>query len=303
MQYNPYAPPQAAPPQFNQGGGGPNAGPQPWSVGEALGTGWEAVKVHFVTLVFTYLVAGLPGFAINQVSNQITKGYQDPSDPMAVFQEPGFWAITWGFTIPTMIIAAFFQGGLVKVWIAAARGQTPQFGDLFSGGKTFLPILLYSFVTQLVFLFSLPLLLIPAFIWSCGMSLAEFYMVDEGLGFMDALGKSWRTTSGQKGSIFLFLLAGAGVVILGACACCIGMLVAYPIVFVGLALIYVRISGNTTGTGGMMMPPMGGGPGMGGYGPTQPAGGFGGPPAGYGAPPGYGQPPPGGGGYGNPPGY
>lgn len=278
-----------------------NTGPQPWSVGEALGVGWDALKVHGVTLVLTFLVAGLPGFAINQVSNIFTKGYQDPTDPMAVFQEPGFWAITFGFAVPTMIISAFFQGGLIKIWIAAARGQTPQFGDMFSGGRTFLPILLYTFLTQIILLVSIPLLCIPAIIWGCGMALAEFYMVDEGLGFGEALSKSWRATSGHKLGIFLFNLAAIGVMLLGLCACCIGVLAAYPIVFVGAALIYVRLSGNAMGSSPMgPMGPMGGGPV--GYGPTQ-AGGFGGPPAG-GAPPGggYGAPPPAGGGYGAPPG-
>lgn len=274
-------------------------GPQPWSVGESMSIGWEAVKTHFVTLVFTYLVAAVPGFAINQIASQITKGYQDPSDPFAVLQEPGFWAITFGFTIPTMIIAAFFQGGLIKVWISAARGQTPNFGDLFSGGRSFLPILLYTFVTQLIFVFSLPLLFIPAIIWAMGMSLAEFYMVDEGIGFMDAISKSWQATRGHKLMIFVFALASIGVMLVGLCACCLGVFVAYPIVFVGTAVIYVRLSGNAMGMGGGgMMPPMGGGAGPGGFGPTQPAGGFGappgyGPPGGYGPPPGYGGPGPG----------
>jgi hypothetical protein len=301
MQYNPYAPPQAAPPpQFGPVGGGQNAGPQPWSVGEALGVGWDALKVHGVTLVLTYVVAGLPGFAINQVANQITKGYQDPSDPMAVFQEPGFWAVTFGFSIPTMIIAAFFQGGLIKIWLAAARGQTPQFGDLFTGGRTFLSILGFGIVTQLVALFTGWMLLIPLIIWACGMSLAEYYMVDEGLGMMAAISKSWNATRGHKINIFVFGLAAFGVGVLGALACCIGLLAAYPIISVAMALIYTRISGNLYAPSGAA-PPMGGagGGGMGGgFGPTQPAGGFGGPPA-----PGYGAPPPAGGGYGGPPGY
>jgi hypothetical protein len=260
-------------------------GPQPWSVGEALSAGWNSLFwTHFWTLILTYVVSAVPGFAIGQISNQVSKGYVDPTDPLAAFQEPGYWAISFGFQIPVMIIAAFFQGGLIKIWLSVARGQTPNFVDLFGGGRTFLPILAFNFLTQLILLFSLPLLLVPWIVWLCGMALAQFFMVDENLGFMDALGKSWRMTSGQKGSMFLYGLVMIGVILLGFCACCIGVLAAYPIVMVGMALIYTRISGNT-GMSGMPYGGMPPGP-MQGYGPTQPQGGFGQPP-GYGPPPGY----------------
>ncbi len=317
MQYNPYAPPQAPmPPMMPQGGPGPNVGPSGWTVGEAISAGWEAVKSQFVTLVFTFLVSGIPNVVISQISGAITKQYADPGNPLQMFSEPGYWIVTAGFTIPTSIVAAFFQGGLIKIWLSAARGQTASFGDLFGGGRSFLSILAITLLQQLVFVFSLPFLLVPALVFSTGMALAPFYVVDEGIGAIDALKKSWGATTGQKGSIFLFQLASAGVLILGFVACCIGVVAAFPVVMVGMAFIYVRLSGNVGEPSGFGGPPMGGyggppygappaggfggppnaggfGPGPGGFGPPQP-------PQGYGPPGGYGGPPMGGGGYGGP---
>lgn len=315
MNYNPYAPQPAPPPAFAAGPQGPSAGPQPWSVGEALSVGWEALKAQFATLVFTYLISAVPGFVINQISSLITRQYSDPHDPFAMFQEPGFWIVSFGMAIPTTLVAAFFQGGLIKVWLASARGQTPQFGDVFTGGSSFPSILLFNVVTQLIFVFSALMLFIPAVVWGCGMVLAPYYMVDERAGFADALRKSWAATTGHKGGIFLLLIASAGVMMLGVLACCVGVIAALPVTMVAMAWVYTRLSGNLGG-GGFNGPPVGGYAVPPGYGPGYGPGGYGGPQApaggGYGAPPGPGYGPgggyggpqaPPGGGYGGPPGY
>jgi hypothetical protein len=112
---------------------------------------------------------------------------------------------------------------------------------------------------------------------------------------------SWAATSGQKGKLFLFGLVGVLLIIGGYLACCVGLFVAFPVMMVSMATIYLRLSGQWGG-GGMAYGPPGGYGAPGGYAPP---GGYGAPPAGgFGAPPGggYGPPPGGGGGYGPPPG-
>jgi len=55
MNYNPYAPPQAAPPPA--GGAMVYAGAQqPWEIGEVLSAAFEAFKPNWVVLVFSYIV-------------------------------------------------------------------------------------------------------------------------------------------------------------------------------------------------------------------------------------------------------
>lgn len=286
MQYNPYAPPQAAPPQLSPGAPGPNAGPQPWSIGEALSVGWDSVFwTHFGTLVLTVLVSAIPGIVIGQVSNQFTKGYADPADPLAMFQEPAYWVILAITQLAGAIVGAFFQGGLIKIWLGAARGQTLNFGDLFSGGRTFLPILAYTLMIVGLMIFSAPLLWVPAIIIGAGTCLTPYYLVDENIGFIDALKKSWQATTGHKGSVFLYYIVMTLILICGFMACCVGYLAALPMVMVGMAFIYTRLSGN------LGMPVQGWSPP-----------GYGSPPPGYPPQGGFGPPPPPGG-YGAPPGY
>ena len=57
MNYNPYAAPQASPPQSP---GAPRAGaPQPWEVGEVLSQAWNTFKANWAVLVFSFLVGPL----------------------------------------------------------------------------------------------------------------------------------------------------------------------------------------------------------------------------------------------------
>jgi hypothetical protein len=191
---------------------------------------------------------------------------------------------------------------------------------MFAGGSRFLPLLGGLFLSMLIAMPAFAMLIIPGIIVSLGLSFAQFYIVDQNMGPIDALKASWEATKGHKLQLFLFGLVAILMMIGGYLACCIGAFVALPLVMIAWATIYTRISG-TAGTGfpGEMQPPQGpyggggygppgggppgyGGPPGGGYG-GPPGGGYGGPPSGgFGAPPGggYGGPP--GGGYGGPPG-
>ena len=163
-------------------------------------------------------------------------------------------------------------------------------------------------------------LMIPVIVISLGLSMAEFYVVDQGMGPVQALKASWSVTSGQKGKIFLLGLISVGVILLGYLACCIGVFAAMPTIQVANAMVYCALSGTIGYNafqqygggyggppgGGYGGPPTGGGyggpPAGGGYGGPPAGGGYGGPPGGYGGPPaggGYGGPPAGGG-YGGP---
>jgi hypothetical protein len=159
------------------------------------------------------------------------------------------------------------------------------------------------------------LLIIPGIIVALGLSYATYFVADAGLGPIEALKASWAATNGSKGKLFLFGIVAFFIALAGVIACCIGIIPAVTLTMLAQAMIYVRLSGRGTTSGGFDPYAGGGGfapqggygaPPQGGYGGPPAGGGYGGPPAGggYGGPPaggGYGGPPQGGGGYGGPP--
>lgn len=286
MNYNPYAAPQAQPPM--PGAPVPGGGAQPWEVGEVLGIAWDGFKPNWATLVFTFLLGGFIASVPRMIPGLLV-GAQVISQ-----QDDSYWPIFGACTLVGILIQAFFQVGLTKIWLDVARGATPSFGDMFAGGSRYVPMLGAMLLQALAIMIGYVMLIVPGVILALGLSLTQFYVVDRNMGPIDAMKASWEATKGQKGKIFVFGLAACLVMLGGMLACCIGTYVAFPVVWVAAAVMYLRMSGQASASSG------GGGYG----GPPAPYGGGGayGPSAGYGPPPGggYGPPPPGG--FGSPPG-
>jgi hypothetical protein len=287
MNYNPYAPPQAAPPPNMAA---PGAGsPQPWEIGEVLGLAWTAFTENWAVLVFSVLVTWL----ITLVPLGIAFAFLMPSflqlqqnSMLDGLTSSSQWAFR-GVGLAITVVQSFFQVGLIRIWISAARKGSPEFSEVFQGGRRFLPLLGLNLLLYIPYQIA-SLLIFPAFVLYVVTWGAEYFIVDAELGVFASLMAYLRAVRGQWGMIVLFLFVGVLLFLAGSCACCVGLLVSYPLVEVAKAIVYLRVSGRAD------------------MGPRSPQMGLGGPPLAYGgAPPGYGGPPggppPAGGGYGGPP--
>ena len=295
MNVNPYLAPQ--PPEQLPPAGVPQGAPgQPlyWEIGDVVGQGWAVFKTSWGPLVGAIFVSQLIGAMFRGIFNlPVSLGQLTP-------QDDAYWPLIGGATFLGLVVQQFFQVGLIKMWLAVARGRQPSFGDLFSGMSRFLPMVGVFFLTTLAVLSGVMLLIVPGVLLSLAFMLAPWFVVDQNMGTIDALRASWRATTGQKGKLFGLSFAVLGILLIGYCACCIGILAAVPLSQLATTIAYLRITGQGSYDPAAPVeynaPPPGFGPppgGGGGYGPP-PGGGFGPPPGG-----GFGAPP-GGGGYGPP---
>jgi uncharacterized membrane protein len=199
----------------------------------------------------------------------------DPAEMMLETMSSGPFLASVGLaTAVGWIVRSFFFVGLIRIWLAAARGQTPSFVVLFSGIDRFLPMLTVTLLTSLATSVGYALLIVPGIILTLGLALSQFYVVDAKMGPFAAMGASWQATRGYKGDLFVLGLAALGLLILGICMCFVGMSATFPIVAVAAAAAYTRMSGTgpaPAAHAGAAPPP-----------PAGPA-----PPLPYGAPPGY----------------
>ncbi len=305
MNYNPYAAPQAAPPP--PGGFGPSAGgPQAWDVGEVLSTAFEAFKNNWAVLVGSFFVFGALLLPLGGLPYVLT--YTHTLDKGLA---SGLVSISCSFA--NLLVQSFLRVGMVRIFLAVARGQRAEIGDLFSGASHFLPMFVVVFITALIEVVGCCSFgFIPVYM---GLCFAEYFVVDQNMGPIDALSAAWRCAEGQRGQVFVYALVALLVYLAGAAFCGVGMLATAPIALLGFTIIYLRLTGRGNapaaggpgfgGPGGPGYGPQGGGPGYGppGGGPGGPGFGSGGPFGGPGGGPGFGGPgggPAGGGGYGPP---
>jgi uncharacterized membrane protein len=254
----------------------------PWEIGETLSAAFEGFKrswgVLFGTFFVTALISGVPTQlpVILVVAHVVEQNSAE------------YWTV-YGITmLVTMVIQLLFQGGLIKVWLAVARGQDPSFGELFSGVGRFFPLLGAGFITLFLVLLGYVFLFIPGIIIALGLMLTQFFVVDQTMGPIEAMKASWRATKGHKWKLFGLTFLASIIAMLGIFACCIGVYATVPILWLSLATVYLRLTGHAGGSGNMNIGGYGGGYGQAPPGPM--TGGYGGPPppaGGYGVPPGY----------------
>jgi hypothetical protein len=283
--------------------------PMEWGASEVMGNAWTATKANLGVLIGAFIVMGMITSVIQQVLQAIFGGGHQPSpeELRGIHDFQDYMRLVQGMQgsplpqILAQIPGAFLTAGILKIHLSVARGQAPQFGDLFSGGPRFLSMLGTQILVGLAVIVGFIFLIVPGIYLALAFSQAQYYVVDKGMNPIDAMKASFEATKGQKGNLFVYGLLACVVGFLGLCACCVGIIVAVPVIQVGMAMIYTRLTGTAYAQGPTYGPPGGWGP-PGGFGP----GGYGGPPPGaYGPPGGYGPPaggygPPGGGGYGPP---
>ncbi len=235
--YNPYSAPQAAP--VVSSGLPPDGNPQPWEPGEVVTLAWERFKSHWLVLVVAYLIQMVVTQVVS-IGVSALAGLQGESGP-ALFRA---WEHSMPGTALSFLVQAFFMAGFLRMCLDAARGQTPRMETLFLGGDRMAAMLGLTLLLTLGTVVGLVLLLVPGIIFGLGMFVAPFYVVDAKMGPIEAMRASWAATTGYKGNIFLLWLAFFGISIVGALACCVGLLAVGPLCYLATAIVFTRLSGR-----------------------------------------------------------
>jgi hypothetical protein len=231
-----------------------------FSFSEVLGFGWRVMKSNFWFFVGVGVVLFLISL-LGQILGQIMERY-----PGAI---PPFWFFVL-FAV-TFIIEIILGIGLIKITLSFCDGLKPSFGTLFNGLDCFwrylgtgllygliiggasiacvLPFALLSKVMRSP-CFALPVfvaIFILAVILSIKFGLCFYFVVDKGLGPINALRASSRATKGAKWSLFVFGILCGLINLLGMLCFFVGLFATVPTIMVAAALVYRQLSEQTAG--------------------------------------------------------
>ncbi len=236
---NPFEAPQVGGRALEGGGGGGTLDPV-----RALTSGWEATKRN----IGPWLGITVVGFLLLSVSVATIVGW--------------------------IIIGPLLLWGAVVFTLNADDGEA-QFGDLFSGFSRFGDALggMLGYIV-LTFIIGLPgsalsyantaiqmssgdssavlsfLAPVVSLVWTFAVTIrllyAPYYIVDQGMGPVEALKASWEVTRDQKANNFILVLLFIPVAIAGFLALCVGILPAMWVMYGALAAGYRQLSGRNT---------------------------------------------------------
>lgn len=197
-------------------------------VGSSFSAGWALFKSRAGFFVGVYLLANI----IMGVPYFITVALSANDQGGAAFI----------FNIITMIVAAIIGIGMTTIALAALDKKPLGVGLLF-GNINRLGSVIVAYILFGVMVFAgMVLFVIPGIFLAVRFSMCMLFIVDKGMGPIDALKASWRATDGHFFDVFLFFLAVVGLEILGSIPLFLGLLIVVPVVMLSAAHFYRTLS-------------------------------------------------------------
>lgn len=142
-------------------------------------------------------------------------------------------------------INIFVKIGLIKIALSFCDERKPPFATLFDAWDCFWRVIGTGILYGLIVLAGFILLIIPGIIWAVKFSLCYYFVIDKGLGPIQALRASSRTTMGAKWRLFGFGIVCGLINLLGLLCLIVGMFATYPTVLVASALVYRQLLAQT----------------------------------------------------------
>lgn len=207
-----------------------------FSFSDVLGYGWRVMKQNF----WFFVGLGFIWFFITYfpVFIEITLDY-------LALSKTAF--ITWKIflNIVQIFISIILQIGLIKIALSFCDERKPTIGMLFEFWGNFWRYLGAGILYSLIALCGLILFIIPGIIWMIKFSLCFYFVIDKGLGPVQSLKASSRTTMGVKWNLLGFGIVCGLINLLGLLCLIVGTFAAYPTVLVAQALVYRQLMEQT----------------------------------------------------------
>lgn len=192
---------------------------------EAIGFGWGVMKNNFWFFVGILLISGLVNF-IGNIAEIFLKG-----KPLSIFL----------FQVIGIIFGIIIEMGLIKICLKFYDQKKPKFSELFLQYPLFFKMLFGRILYGLIVILGLILLIIPGIILSIKFYFFEYFIVDKGLGPIEALKRSWRLTKGAGWNLFLLFLLLGLINFLGTICFLVGLFATIPTAMLATAFVYRKL--------------------------------------------------------------
>lgn len=134
-------------------------------------------------------------------------------------------------SIISSLISVFFMLGATRMGLRIVDGKPFDIGMLFSGGGLLLKGFAAYIIYWIMVLLGLVLLIVPGVILMLRFGMYQNAIVDRKMGVFDSFGYSWNLTLGNGLNLFVIFLFTICIVIAGCLAMLVGLLFAYPMMW------------------------------------------------------------------------
>lgn len=245
------------PPQPPGGGyGGAPMGAQPWDVGTAVSWSWAKFQQNMGQMIIASLaifigaivILGIGMFLIFGVLAASTEcGYDEfgvytceSSGGLGTIGSLVLMALTFGvFFIYAQVVGA----GLIRASLGVTEGRPFQTSEVFRFTNLG-PVIITALIIGAGIMVGYVLCIIPAIIFGFLTQYALYFLIDKNLSPVDSIKASINLVKDNLGPTIIWYLVAALIILVGELLCFVGLLAAIPVVLVGTAYTYKKLTGQ-----------------------------------------------------------
>ena len=190
---------------------------------------WFFVGLGLVYIILLYLPS-IAGIAVDYIE----------------MPEPLYMILGISLQVIYYVVNAVLTIGMIKIGLSFCDERKPKISTLFDAFDCFWRYIGVAIVYSLIVIGGLLLFIVPGIIWSIKYSLCYYFVVDKGLGPIEAIKASGRATDGVKWDLFGFNIFACMIVYAGLLCFIVGILATYPIALIGYALVYRQLAAQST---------------------------------------------------------
>ncbi len=176
-------------------------------IGKWIGEGWNLVKSDFATCIIGPILA--------------------------------FFIASFGMGL----LSGAANAGVHILFMKKLLTGRAEIGDAFKGFNFFVPALVASLIVGIFSFIGFLLCIIPGLVVAAAYMFTYLFIVDRKMDFWQAMEASHAVVKTNYVGFTLFLLAMAGLHILGALCCLVGLLVTIPIQYAAVTIAYRDLVG------------------------------------------------------------
>lgn len=227
-------PPPPPPPPSAPGGSA-----EGFSAPEAIGWGWRKFTENVGPILLGVLIVFVVTVVANILAGIASGGGGSPFGPDMEFSVAGFLANIVATAVSVVLSAVFARAALDVV-----DGRPFDFMGAF-GRINFVNVLIAAFLVSIIVTIGFVLLVIPGLIALFLTYFTTLFVVDDDAESpVKAIGDSVKLISSNVGDSLLLALLSVLVLIVGAIALLVGLIVAYPVTALAAAYAYRSFRGQ-----------------------------------------------------------
>ncbi|MBZ5740499.1 hypothetical protein [Nocardioides mangrovi] len=256
MSTNEPPPPPETPPPGGYGYGAPmppGPGGPAWNLGDALSYGWKKFQenvgqiiIAAIVLVVAFAIVGAIGFGIQALLTSDAECHVASSGALVCDKGSGFlWRMVVGALVAGLlfVVGQIIGAGIIRGALGITEGRKFETAEIFKTDQIG-PVVVASLLVGVLTTIGYALCYLPGIAVAFLTSYTLFFVIDKGLSPVDAIKASFDFTTKNLGNTIVWYIVGGLVALAGIIACFIGLVVTIPMVIIGTAFTYKKLSGQ-----------------------------------------------------------